>query len=161
VLLSQLLALKTGAEPPTDETVIRSTLPAESELRSRRQAALDALFDVLADWLPEVQAADAEDLRLALKGLHHSSPDVRSDAVSFLDGLLTGSIRRRLVPLLDDPDGHLALKNAPPVYRFALPNRAGETQPSAVQPTASNELPIDEPGLFPIPRRLNGASASG
>jgi hypothetical protein len=161
VLLSQLLALRTGAEPPTDETVACSALPAEPELRSRRQAALNALFDVLADWLPEVQEADAADLQLALEGLHHSSPDVRSDAVAFLDGLLTGSIRRRLVPLLDDPDGRLALKNAPPLYRFSVSDRAGAIRRSAAPPPTSQALPDDKPGLLLIPHQLKNASTSG
>jgi hypothetical protein len=161
VLLSQLLALKTGAEPPAPESVDRSRLPAESTLRTRRREALDALFEVLAEWIPEVQEANAADLQLALEGLHHPSQDVRSDAVSFLDGLLTGSIRRRLVPLLDDPDGHLALQNAPPVYRFAVPDRAGATQRSAAPSPAPNERPNDEPEPFPIPYRLESAGASG
>jgi hypothetical protein len=116
---------------------------------------------VLTDWLPEVQSADVSDLRLALKGLHHSSPDVRSDAVSFLDGLLTGTIRRRLVPLLDDPDGHLALKNAPPVYRFAVPDRAEATQRSAVPSSISQGPPHEKSGPFLVPSRLKRASTSG
>jgi hypothetical protein len=45
---------------------------------------------------------------------------VRSDAVSFLDEVLSGFVRRRLIPVLDDPDGHLAMKNAPPLYLFAI-----------------------------------------
>lgn len=117
IVNSQLLALRTGAvstNPPLDP----ARLPSESVLRHRRMAAFDDLFDVLLEWIPRVQDCPAEDLRLAAEALHHPSSDVRSDAISLLDGLLSGSIRRRLVPLLDDPDGHQALKDAPPLYRF-------------------------------------------
>jgi hypothetical protein len=120
LIYGQLLALRTGAtpeKPPPDDTAL---LPAEPVLRARRRQALSELFSVLADWIPDVQQANPDDLRLALEGLLHTSPSVRSDAVSFLDSLLSGTIRRRLVPLLDDPDGHRTLKDAPPLYRFFL-----------------------------------------
>lgn len=126
LILSQLLALQTGADPSADSVIDRSQLPRASVLRERRRAVLVDLFDVLAEWIPEVQRCSPNDLRLALQGLRHEGQDVRSDAVSFLDGLLSGSIRRRLVPLLDDPDGHQAMKDAPPLYLFAVP---GEQNP--------------------------------
>jgi len=123
LLYGQLMALRTGAAPDDTPAIPPGQLPSELALRERRQEALADLFGVLVTWLPEDQRADPDDLRLALCGLRHPSPDVRSDAVSFLDGLLSGSIRRRLVPLLDDPDGRLALRDAPPLYRFAASPR--------------------------------------
>ncbi|MFB6273850.1 MAG: hypothetical protein ABEL51_13230 [Salinibacter sp.] len=149
VLVSQLLALKTGGDPPSTDTVDRSGLLPESKLRAQRRAALDALFDVLADWVPEAREADATDLRLALEVLHQSSDDVRSDAVSFLDGVLSGVLRRRLVPLLDDPDGHLALQNAPPVYRFAIPEFTPRDRSRFACVPAPNQA--ESAGVCPLP----------
>jgi ATP/ADP translocase len=120
LVLGQLLALRTGAEPPDGAAVDRDALPREAALRRRRQQALDDLFEVFIDWLPEVEACSADDLRLALAGLRHEDAAVRSDAVALLDGVLSGTLRRRLVPLLNDPDGRRALEQAPPLYRFAL-----------------------------------------
>jgi ATP/ADP translocase len=128
LVLSQLLALRTGAASAGQGAVGTSALPREATLRARRQQALDALFEVLIDWVPDRQDCRPEDLRLALAGLRHPSSDVRGDAEALLDGVLAGPIRRRLVPLLNDPDGHRALDQAPPLYRFAL---AGRTEGAA------------------------------
>jgi hypothetical protein len=119
VACGQLLALQTGAA--SDPDVDLRSVPSEPVLREQRQEALTGLFRELAAYLPGVQACDPDDLRLALRGLRHEDPDVRSDAVSFLDGVLSGAIRSRMVPLLDDPNGRAAFREAPPVYRFAIP----------------------------------------
>lgn len=118
LVCSQLLGLRNADDD--GPSVPESRLPPTERLRVERQQALDDLFDVLVEWIPKAQDCDAEDLRLARAGLQHASDAVRSDAVSLLDGLLRGSIRRRLVPLLNDPAGARALDEAPPLYRFAL-----------------------------------------
>jgi ATP/ADP translocase len=117
---SQLLALKTGHPPPQEARPDPTQLPDEQTLRARRQHALADLFDVLIDWVPRESDCTAEDLRLAYAGLRHTDPAVRGDAVALLDGVLSGSLRRRLVPLLNDPDGRNTLATAPPLYRFLL-----------------------------------------
>jgi ATP/ADP translocase len=118
LVCSQLLGLRNADED--GQSTSDSRLPPTERLRVERHDALDDLFDVLVEWIPKAQDCDAEDLRLARDGLQHSSDAVRSDAVSLLDGLLRGSIRRRLVPLLNDPTGARALDEAPPLYRFAV-----------------------------------------
>ena len=120
LIFGQLLALRKGAEPTASGPVDLAQLPSEATLRDQRRQALGDFFDALARWAPAVQQCDPEDLRLVFEGLRHSSPRVRSDAVSFLDEVLSGFVRRRLIPVLDDPDGHLAMKNAPPLYLFAI-----------------------------------------
>jgi hypothetical protein len=120
LIFGQLLALRNGAEPTASGPVDPAQLPSEATLREQRQQALANLFDALAKWAPAVQQCDPDDLWLVLEGLRHPSPTVRSDAVAFLDEILTGVARRRLIPVLDDPDGHLALQNAPPLYLFAV-----------------------------------------
>lgn len=148
LLYGQLLALRAGAAPDDAPKIPRGALPSEPALREQRQRALAALFGVLGTWLPDGQRADPDDLRLALCGLRHPLPDVRSDAVSFLDGLLHGSIRRRLVPLLDDPDGRQALRGAPPLYRFAAPFGT-----AAVAPRGTNRRPA--PLLIGLDSKIN------
>jgi len=118
LVCSQLLGLRNADEDGL--SMSDSRLPPTERVRVERHEALDDLFDVLVEWIPKAQDCDADDLRLARAGLQHSSDAVRSDAVSLLDGLLRGSIRRRLVPLLNDPTGARALDEAPPLYRFAL-----------------------------------------
>jgi hypothetical protein len=144
IALSQALGIKTGASVPEGVAVKPSDLPAEATLRARRQEALDAVFDVLGTWIPAVQQTDSDDLSLALNALHHPSSDVRGDAVSFLDGLLSGEIRRLLVPVLDDPDGQRALKDAPALYRVAL----DDLTPSLASPS-DGALPSDAPSSTP------------
>jgi hypothetical protein len=121
IALSQHLALREDRASEDGEGGAGPPRATEASLRSERRRALRTLFETLVRLQPtgEVQVqARPDELRLALEALEHPSPDVRSDAVSFLDGLLPDTLRRLLIPVLDARDGPDVLEVAPAFHRF-------------------------------------------
>jgi len=115
----------------------------EPQMASLREETLERIFRLLG------LRYDHNDIYDAYLGITSEDPSLHDSAVEFVDNLVGYSIRRLLLPLLDDPTGARALSVGRESFGFVL------TDPAAARRYLAG---LDDPRLAPLLSEGDGAA---
>lgn len=104
----QVVYLQSRTDHPSAQRIPRE------KLQAFREESLERVFRLLG------LRYDQRDIYDAYRGITSDDPALRSSAVEFVDNLVEWTTSRYLLPLLDDPDGRQAMREAPALFDVRL-----------------------------------------